>query len=255
MTTSGNGARLAFVCVQRTKEIAMKRTLAALGLAALAGTTILTGVNAAEPFKAPVQRVAEARPGHGGPHRGPEGMRPDGHRGGPQIRLAAQLSAAETLIGVRSNQIDAWRDYTSALLDLVRPPEPPKPGDGEPDAAKAFAREERLAREITERAAKAATLTKTIEVLKTTLTSDQLEKLASVDLRLGPPMGPHRGPGMMGPDRGGPGMKGPGGPGDMRHGGMDGEPPFGPDAGPRGPEDPDTAPDAGAQPGTAPTPG
>ncbi|MCX5512676.1 hypothetical protein C3941_03735 [Kaistia algarum] len=234
----------------------MKRTLAALGLAVVAGSTVLSAVSASEPPKTANAQVADFRQGGPDGPRGPMGwMRGEGPRAGREMHLAMQLSAAETLIGVRANQIDAWRDYTSALLALFEPPAPPKPDDAAKDGAKAFAREERLAREITERAAKAATLTKAIDVLKTTLTADQLEKLAGVELRFGPPRGPgmrggpgmHGEPGMMGPDGHGPGGF---------HRGPAGGPPPAPGAGPddAGPQGPG-APDDAAQPDDAPNPG
>ena len=228
----------------------MKRVIAAIGVAALMGTTMLASAGATEPA-APTE---QASPGPGmkpGP-RGPHGMDREARHARFEMRLAGQLSAAETLIGIRADQLDAWRDYTSALLALVQPPAPPVPDE---DAAKAFAREERLAREITERAAKAATLVQSIEVLKTKLTSDQLEKLGEVDLRLMPPMGPRPGmgpgPGMgphhgMGPHGMGPHGKGPGMQGFHR-GPADGAPPA-PDGANEGPDDADG-------PGDAPLPG
>jgi len=240
----------------------MKRVLAAIGIAALTGTTLLSSAVAAEPAKpAPTE---QARPGPGmkpGP-RGPHGMDREARHARFELRLAGRLAAAETLIGIRADQLDAWRDYTSALLALVEPPAPPLPDE---DAAKAFAREERLAREITERAAKAATLVRSIEVLKTTLTSDQLEKLGEVELRLMPPMWPRHGMGMgpghgMGPKDMGPEGMGPGGmgPGGMGPGGM--EP--GMQGFHRGPADgappaPDAieGPDEADGPGDAPQPG
>jgi len=107
--------------------------------------------------------------GHG-PH-GPRNM---------QMWLANNLNTTETLIGITADQQDAWRGYTNAVLAMFERPARPdvKPGD-KADAAKVpFAREERLIRMATDRAAKAADLSKAIEALKAKLTPEQMQKLA-----------------------------------------------------------------------------
>lgn len=256
----------------------MKRTLAALGLVALAGTSAFAATAtepAATPDKMVDMRPAPAGPDGPGPRRGgPDGPRREFGRPNPQMFLATQLAAAETLVGIRSNQLDAWRDYTSALLALVAPPKPPQPEGMGPGAPQAFAREEALARMIADRAVLAEKLTKAIGVLRGTLTEDQLARLANVDLRLRPmrpPMGPHgpgpmghgMGPGMMGPGGMGMGPEGMGpegmgsegmGPGGMGHPGMrHGDMPMG--AGPMdGPDEPGPQDDGPADPGAPPTP-
>lgn len=138
------------------------------------------------------------RPGPDGPQRfdtqdmGPRRMGPP-----PEFRLAGRLSALETRVGVRTDQLDAWRDYTSALQAvLARADHGPNgpggrgPGAGETGARDPFAFQERLADDLTERAASAAKLKQAIAALRAKLTPEQLEILASVDKPHGPPPGP-----------------------------------------------------------------
>jgi hypothetical protein len=48
-----------------------------------------------------------------------------------QMRLAKKLAAVEVAIGIRSDQLDAWRDFTSKLVAFVAPPR----WNGSPDQA------------------------------------------------------------------------------------------------------------------------
>ncbi|UDL92837.1 hypothetical protein LGH82_17445 [Mesorhizobium sp. PAMC28654] len=139
-------------------------------------------------------------PGLRGPMRhGPEGFGP--HRMGPppEFMLAARLAMLETRVGIRAEQLDAWRDYTSALQAVLSPPRPDHGPDGPeakgPDAAgpegkrDPFAFQERLADDVTARAVSAGKLKDAIVVLRTKLTPEQLEILASADRPHGPPPG------------------------------------------------------------------
>jgi hypothetical protein len=116
-----------------------------------------------------------------------------------QTALAIRLGVLETRIGVRAEQLNAWRDYTSALQELLRPPgdrslsaaghteAPPEAASGGPNDPFAF--EEKLAEDFATRAAVAEKLKVAITALRNTLTSEQQDILASTELLPGPPPG------------------------------------------------------------------
>lgn len=101
-----------------------------------------------------------------------------------EFSLAGHLSTIELTIGIKTEQLDAWRDYTSALLALLAP-EPPKnmnadPHDNGDKTKDPFDREGKLADHILKRAVAAQRLKDAIEALRTTLSADQLRLLATL---------------------------------------------------------------------------
>jgi hypothetical protein len=146
-------------------------------------------------------RLDAGGPGHG-PHgpmwrcNAPGGSGPGGmHRGGwrDPAQIAKRLNAMETEIGIRANQLDAWRDFTDALLGtLQRPKWQPADGAQGGDAKpQPFALAERLADNTIARSKSAEALLKSIDVLRTKLTPEQLDKVSAIEARFRPHQGPH----------------------------------------------------------------
>jgi len=173
----------------------------------------------APPHSGPPDRCGGPPPGPGPRfHAGDGRSRPPFGPG----RLAMMLNAAETEIGSRTNQLDAWREFTDALIATMKPPwrQPGSaagPASAAPDgqATQPFERVRRLADNAIERGRHAQDLVKAIDALKSKLTPEQLTKVADIETRLSARhearMGqfgrPHRGLGPRPDD-------GPGGPTD-----------------------------------------
>ncbi|MBW8729087.1 MAG: hypothetical protein JF625_28555 [Inquilinus limosus] len=183
----------------------MKSTVAIIGVATagVIGLTLGTVMSPGGTALAdPVNVNAVHADATDAPPQGPAGFGPDrpapGWRHGPEFRpdfrmkLARDLAGLETLIGIRADQLDAWRGYTSALLALMAPPRPPAEGDRQPDA---FGRAERLADTVIDRADTAQRLKTAIAALRQTLTPEQVALLQQAERHMGPPPRPLPGPG------------------------------------------------------------
>jgi len=144
-----------------------------MGILALASLTLLTSAWGDTGDKRHGDHGKMSRcdaPGKGFSHH--QRWRGPGH-------LAEKLSAAETAIGIRANQVDAWRDFTDAMLAVTqRPPRPASDGKSEP-----FARAQLLANNTIARAKSAEDLLKAIDVLRGKLTPEQLAKVAELEAR------------------------------------------------------------------------
>ncbi len=218
----------------------------ALVAAVAVSLTLAAGMVRADPRQGPPQPGPgmQHKPGDWGPHHGHRfcgrpGYSPGHHWHGPHgmfnpNRMAMKLAGMETAIGIRSDQLDTWRDFTDALLAMMQPPMPPMPpqagpnagpgkaGPDKPGPGDAFSLAEHLADHAIDRAQKAEDLKKAIAELRTKLTPDQMARAQAYvdDMRhhwvgrwghRGPGCWGRPGPHRMGPARMGPmGQQGPG---------------------------------------------
>lgn len=126
------------------------------------------------------------RPGAGPPPPPPH----DERYGFGHPHLIHELAAMEVAIGIRSHQIDAWRDFTDAMLATVPPPQNPSAEAPEPKP-EPFSRVLKLATDAIERGRNAERLVKAVTALRALLTQEQLERIALNEARLRPPPGQH----------------------------------------------------------------
>ncbi len=127
--------------------------------------------------------------GHGRHQPRPDdGDRRHGPKPPPVAMAAMMLSAAETAIGIRVDQLDAWRAFSSAVVAMLEPPAPPPPPSAEADAGDEtpdpFDRIEHLAAFIAERGRRAEAVEDAIDALRPVLTPEQTERLAEIEARL-----------------------------------------------------------------------
>ena len=140
--------------------------------------------------------------------RGDRGPPPNARPGPPfshPLMLASRLSAIETFIGIKADQLDSWRGYTDALQALMRPPIPPDDATGAPPDALAAA--DQLARHASDQGAYALRLAAAVEELRNRLSPDQLQRLRQAGPLLPPPGPP---PFAASASCGPPGPEGPG---------------------------------------------
>jgi hypothetical protein len=214
------------------KRVASILAVAVLSAAGLAAVTMAGGHDGrwsqsafAEPGDGKPGDKRMCHRSHGGKY-GKYGRH--GRHKGPDF-LATKLSIMETEIGIRANQLDAWRDFTDALQATMkrpmRPGGPPMIAPG--DNAEPFSLAERFANNAIERAKSAEDLKKAITELRTTLSAEQLEKVKAIETQLRNKMARHhdwrKGPHGKGPHGRGPHGKGPHG-GPPPQGGPDGGP-------------------------------
>jgi hypothetical protein len=208
-----------------------------LGIGGLAALSVWSGAGGR------LAHVTWAKPG-GDKHHGHHKKGCDRHRReagtqhgrgphGPD-RLAERLSVMETKIGIRANQLDAWRDFTDTLQATMKRPMTPGAGLTPDEKAEPFSLADQFADISIARAKRAEELKKAIDTLRSTLTPEQLDKVKAIEAtfraRLARAHGWHHGPR--------------GSHGKGKHSGPPAAKPA-PDAAPSG--TPDDAPDGGGE--------
>lgn len=160
-------------------------------------SSMLVGALALPSLAFAAQDTAKPMPTHGEVHSAKylsKGDMPDGPKGAKAsrtMRMAEQLAAIETAIGIKSEQLNSWRAYSAAMINLM--PQPPRLGE-ERAAPKETIPGEWRANRMIEQAEKAQLFKKAAADLRQELSPEQIARLNSFANKLRDEHGGRAGP-------------------------------------------------------------